>query len=92
MVAAGDDGGRPAERAYADSMTGDYPNAVAATLSERQRHCRRHCDHPARGASVPARLTGCVAVVTIANAELAEPGPAPNAAGCAGALRSRAGR
>ena len=37
MVLAGGDGGRPAERAYADSMTGDYLNAVAATLSELRR-------------------------------------------------------
>ncbi len=88
MVAAGGDGGRPAE--HAGSMTGDYLKAVAATLSELRRHCRRHGNDPARGISVPARLTGCVALHTGGNAK---PGRASNAAGChAGLPRWRARR
>jgi hypothetical protein len=90
MVVAGGDGGRPAE--HAGSMTGDYLKAVAATLSELRRHCRRHGNDPARGISVPARLTGCVAPVTGGDAELAEPGRDSNAAGCHGLPRGRAGR
>jgi hypothetical protein len=91
MVVAGGDGGRPAE--HAGSMTGDYLNAVAATLGELRRHCHRHANDPARDISVPARLTGCVALVTGGNADWAEPGPASNAAGChAGLPNWRAGR
>lgn len=93
MVVPGSDGSRPAERTYADSMSGDYLNAVAATLSELRRRCPRHRNCPARGVSVPARLAVCVAVVAGANAELAEPGRASHTAGChAGLPRSRAAR
>jgi len=82
MVVAGGDGGRPAERAYADSMTGDYLKAVAATLSALRTAGRRHGNEPERGVGVTGRLTGRVAVVTGANTELAEFGRAPTAAGC----------
>jgi len=64
MVVAGGDGGRPAERAYADSMTGDYLKAVAATLSALRTAGRRHGNEPERGVGVTGRLIGRVAVVT----------------------------
>jgi hypothetical protein len=88
MVVAGGDGGRPAERAYADSMTGDYLKAVAAALSALRTAGRRHGNESERGVGV----TGRVAVVTGANTELAELGRASTPAGCqAGLPRWRAG-
>jgi hypothetical protein len=51
LVVAGVEGGSPQEREYADSMTGDYLNAVAATLSAMRRLAE------AQVSALPDRLT-----------------------------------
>jgi hypothetical protein len=50
LVVAGMEGGSAAEREYADSMTGDYLKAVAATLNA----MRRLAENPAAPASTGA--------------------------------------
>ena len=54
LVAAGVEGGSAAERKYADSMTGDYLKAVAATLNA----MRRLAEDPAAASSGPSASTG----------------------------------
>jgi hypothetical protein len=55
LVVAGVEGGSAAEREYAESMTGDYLKAVAATLSA----MRRLAENPS-AASTGAASTGAV--------------------------------
>ena len=56
VFAAAKEGGSTAEREYADSMTGDYLKAVAATLSA----MRRLAEDPAAASPGPSAGTGAV--------------------------------
>jgi len=51
LVVAGVEGGSPAEQEYAESMTGDYLKAVAATLTAMRRMA---ADPAAAGSAVPS--------------------------------------
>ena len=51
LVVAGVEGGSPAEHEYAESMTGDYLKAVAATLTAMRRMAT---DPAAAGSAVPS--------------------------------------